>query len=75
VFKVDSTGNETVLYRFAGGNDGANPVAAPVEDAAGNLYGTTQGNGAIPAVSTIFKVDPSGQETVLFTVVCPTHAA
>lgn len=65
VFKVDRVGTETVLYRFGGGNDGANPVAALVQDAAGNLYGTTRGNGAIPAFSTLFKIDPSGHETVL----------
>jgi uncharacterized repeat protein (TIGR03803 family) len=65
VFKVDSAGTETVLYRFAGFEDGANPVAALVQDAAGNLYGTTRGNGSVPAVSTIFKVDTKGQETVL----------
>jgi uncharacterized repeat protein (TIGR03803 family) len=66
VFKVDNAGNETVLYSFQGGSDGANPVAGVVEDAAGNLYGTTQGNGSIPAVSTIFKLSPNGQETVLY---------
>lgn len=67
VFEIDSSGNETVLHRFAGGADGANPVAALVEDAMGNLYGTTQGNGAIAAVSTVFKLAPNGQETVLYT--------
>lgn len=66
MFKIDTAGNETVLYRFAGQGDGANSEAALVRDAAGNLYGTTTGNGSIPAVSTIFKVDPSGQETVLY---------
>jgi uncharacterized repeat protein (TIGR03803 family) len=65
VYKVDSAGNETVLYRFAGGNDGADPVAGLVQDRAGNLYGTTQGNGAISAYSTAFKIDPKGHETVL----------
>jgi uncharacterized repeat protein (TIGR03803 family) len=66
VYKVDSAGAETILYRFLGGDDGANPVAALVQDAAGNLYGTTRGNGAIPAHSTVFKVDPEGRETVLY---------
>ena len=65
VYKVDDAGAEAVLYRFQGGNDGANPVAALVMDAAGNLYGTTQGNGAIGAFSTVFKIDSSGSETVL----------
>lgn len=38
---------ETVLYRFSGGSDGANPNSEVVLDNAGNLYGTTVygGNG------------------------------
>ena len=44
---LDSTGkwNETVLYSFTGGSDGADPLAGLVFDAAGNLYGTTGGFG------------------------------
>jgi uncharacterized repeat protein (TIGR03803 family) len=37
---------ETVLYSFTGGNDGAIPYASLYVDAAGNLYGTTEGGGA-----------------------------
>jgi uncharacterized repeat protein (TIGR03803 family) len=66
VFKVDSAGKETVLYRFEGGDNGTNPVAGLVRDAAGNLYGTTQGNGVIGGASVIFKVDPKGRQTVLY---------
>ena len=33
--------NEQVLYRFAGGDDGAYPQGGVVFDTAGNLYGTT----------------------------------
>jgi uncharacterized repeat protein (TIGR03803 family) len=66
VFKVDSAGKETVLYRFEGGNNGSDPVAGLVRDAAGNLYGTTQGNGVVGGQSVIFKVDPRGQQTVLY---------
>jgi uncharacterized repeat protein (TIGR03803 family) len=66
VFKIDSTGKYTVLYRFTGGNDGTNPVAGLVRDAKGNLYGTTQGNGFINGASVVFKVTPKGQQTVLF---------
>lgn len=66
VYKIDSSGNETVIYKFQGGTDGAQPVAALIQDAAGNLYGNTQGNGEIPADSTVFKIDPSGNETVLY---------
>jgi uncharacterized repeat protein (TIGR03803 family) len=33
--------SESVLHNFGGGKDGANPLATPVIDPAGNLYGTT----------------------------------
>ena len=46
VYKIDSTGKETVLYNFsADGSDGVDPIAALVEDAAGNLYGNTKYGG------------------------------
>ena len=42
VFKLDTTGKETVLYSFSGtGGDGADPDAGLVQDTQGNLYGTT----------------------------------
>jgi uncharacterized repeat protein (TIGR03803 family) len=63
IYKIDSAGNETVLYSFLGGTNGTDPVAGLVEDAAGNLYGTTQGNGYIGGDSVIFKLDANGQET------------
>jgi uncharacterized repeat protein (TIGR03803 family) len=66
VFKIDSAGRESVLYNFEGGSNGTNPVAGLVQDAAGNLYGTTQGNGFIGGQSVIFKVNPKGQQTVLY---------
>jgi uncharacterized repeat protein (TIGR03803 family) len=64
VFKINSAGKQTVLYSFAGGNDGASPLAALVRDKAGNLYGTTVG-GNNTSASTVFKVAPNGKETVL----------
>jgi uncharacterized repeat protein (TIGR03803 family) len=42
VFKVDTSGNETVLHGFSGPPDGRYPVAGLIEDAAGNLYGATE---------------------------------
>jgi len=36
VFKLDTTGKETVLHRFTGGADGWYPIADLVRDAAGN---------------------------------------
>jgi uncharacterized repeat protein (TIGR03803 family) len=71
VFKVDPTGKETVLHTFTGGADGEQPWAGLVRDAAGNLYGTTQAGGGTgcqggKGCGTIFKVDTSGTETVLY---------
>jgi uncharacterized repeat protein (TIGR03803 family) len=65
VFKVTPSGKETVLHSFAGSPDGALPGAALVLDAKGNLYGTTSGGGASGYAGTVFKVTPSGKETVL----------
>jgi uncharacterized repeat protein (TIGR03803 family) len=64
VFKVDSSGAETVLHSFTGGSDGGYPQADLVRDAAGNLYGTTEEGGTSDA-GTVFRVDTSGTETVL----------
>ena len=69
-FKLDPSGNETVVYSFKGGSDGANPFTGLVRDAAGNLYGTTLDGGSstacgINGCGTVFKLDPSGNETVL----------
>ena len=46
VFQLTCCWNYTDLHDFVGGaNDGANPAAAPVVDAQGNIYGTTQYGG------------------------------
>jgi len=65
VFKMTESGQETVLYNFAGGTDGANPEASLLMDSTGNLYSTTYAGGAY-GVGTVFKVTASGQETVLY---------
>jgi uncharacterized repeat protein (TIGR03803 family) len=64
VFKLDTTGVETLLYSFTGGADGT-PDVGLVRDAAGNLYGTTFAGGA-PSFGTVFKLDTTGTETVLY---------
>jgi uncharacterized repeat protein (TIGR03803 family) len=45
VYKIDANGNESILYSFTGGNDGATPSTGVIADGQGNLYGTTLGGG------------------------------
>jgi uncharacterized repeat protein (TIGR03803 family) len=68
VFKLDTTGKETVLYSFAGGSDGDNPHAGLVRDSAGNLYGTTVyggTNGCSSGCGIVFKLDKTNKKTLL----------
>jgi uncharacterized repeat protein (TIGR03803 family) len=72
VFKVDTTGNETILHRFTGGKDGATPVASLLLDSSGNLYGTTSTGGdsschyyGSSGCGTIFKISAAGKFSVL----------
>jgi uncharacterized repeat protein (TIGR03803 family) len=72
VFKIDTTGKETVLYRFSGGTDGGYPLAPLVRDATGNLYGTAEVGGDLSGCGgsgcgTVFKLDGSATLTVLHT--------
>ena len=57
VYKVDTAGQETVLYTFTGQADGGAPYAGLIGDAAGNLYGTTEANGKF-AAGVVFKLTP-----------------
>ena len=52
-----------MLYSFTG-PDGSFPVASLLRDSAGNLYGTTE-NGGTFGQGVVFRLDPSGKETVL----------
>ena len=70
VFKLDSTGKETVLHEFAG-TDGAYPAGGLVMDASGNLYGTTVsgGSGGLCknfGCGTVYKIDAAGNFSVLY---------
>jgi uncharacterized repeat protein (TIGR03803 family) len=66
VFKLDSnTGKEAVLHKFTGTPDGWYPTALLVEDAAGNLYGTSDVGGD-NGLGAVVKIDTSGKETVLY---------
>jgi uncharacterized repeat protein (TIGR03803 family) len=66
VFKVDPNGTETVLHSFTGGADGVTPIGGLVRDKAGNLYGTTS-QGGTSNDGIVFKIRPSGKETILHT--------
>lgn len=65
VFKVNPTGQETVLITFTGGADGALPYGGLVRDSTGNFYGTTSAGGTFQW-GNIFKLDTTGTETVLY---------
>ena len=64
VFKLTPAGNETILHSFAGGADGSLPRAGLIMDSSGNLYGTTYQGGSSNN-GTVFKITPSGAESVL----------
>jgi uncharacterized repeat protein (TIGR03803 family) len=67
VYKLDATGNETVVYAFTPGPDGKSPFSGVVRDSAGNLYGTTSNGGdAACRCGVVYKLDASGHETVLY---------
>jgi uncharacterized repeat protein (TIGR03803 family) len=66
VFKVSKTGKGALLHKFTGTPDGWFPEALLVEDAAGNLYGTTTNGGNFNNGGTVFKVDSSGNESILY---------
>src|SRR5579859_4710015 len=65
VFKITAAGLEAVLYSFAGGTaDGSGPQAAMIQGSDGNFYGTTYAGGTNNG-GTVFKITPTGVETVL----------
>lgn len=64
LFRLESCGHEKVLHSFAGGRDGANPMAAPVLDTAGNMYGTTSAGG--PHFGTVYMANTDGEESILY---------
>jgi uncharacterized repeat protein (TIGR03803 family) len=64
VFKLTPTGKETILHSFGEGKDGTTPLAGLIFDTEGNLYGTTATGGTYN-LGTVFKLTPSGTETIL----------
>jgi uncharacterized repeat protein (TIGR03803 family) len=68
-YEITAAGTEKVLYSFGPAPDGTQPGWGPVPYG-GNYYGVTIGGGANTCYNggcgTVFKVTPSGQETVLY---------
>ena len=67
VFIVAAAQAQTLstLYSFKGGKEGQLPGPGVIRDEAGNLYSTTGYGGAF-GWGTVFKLSPSGKETVLY---------
>jgi uncharacterized repeat protein (TIGR03803 family) len=67
VFKITPAGVETVIYSFPAinGTNSADPYSGLLLGSDGNFYGTTL-NGGGANVGTIFKVTPTGVETLLY---------
>ncbi len=67
VFKMTPSGSLTTLYSFDGMDDGCFPLAAPVFDASGNLYGTTSQCGILGrGAGTVWKLSSDGTFTTLY---------
>jgi uncharacterized repeat protein (TIGR03803 family) len=69
VYRISTSGEETVLHSFAGGTDGYYAFA-PLVNMKGTLYGTTVNGGAACTSSsdgcgTVFSISTTGKETVL----------
>lgn len=70
VFKITTSGKETVLYAFKGGTDGFGP-AGGLTDVDGTLYGTTEYGGELSgdcpgSCGTVFKISLSGEERLIY---------
>ncbi len=65
VFKISTTGDEHVLYRFKGGKDGDYPLAG-LTSLNGQLYGTTDHGGGYYGRGTVFQITVTGKEKVLY---------
>jgi uncharacterized repeat protein (TIGR03803 family) len=67
VYKLTPTGNESLLYSFKGhATDGSYPIGRLIEASDGNFYGVTTLGGSSQDGG-VFKVTPTGSETVLYT--------
>jgi len=65
VFKITTTGTESLLHTFGGGNDGRLPTA-DLTDVNGVLFGTTALGGVDYNTGTVFKITTSGEKTAVY---------
>ncbi len=63
VYKLSSTGTETILHNFGQGSDGTDPQTGVIRTGS-TLYGTTLTGGAY-GVGTVWKLSATGKETIL----------
>ncbi len=65
IYKVSTSGQETVLHSFMGAPDGSFPSSGVVLDNADNLYGTTFDGGS-DNNGVVYMLSASGQQTILY---------
>lgn len=65
VFKIDSSGDESILYSFAGPPDGTAVIAPLLRDSVGNLYGVSSFGGAF-GYGLVYEVSNLDVETILY---------
>jgi uncharacterized repeat protein (TIGR03803 family) len=76
VFKITTSGTESVLYSFTNSPDGAYPYAG-LTNVGGTLYGTTNFGGTATCsygpgqCGTVFKITTSGTESILHSELSP----
>jgi len=64
VFRIDSTGKESVVGLINGSLGGIFPTGTLIQDAKGNLYGVAEGGAGGAGV--VYKLSLRGKETVLY---------
>lgn len=65
LFEITNNGEFKRLYSFKGKADGNSPNGGLIQDADGNIYGTTQNGPRKFALGTVFKLNSAGKLTVL----------
>jgi len=72
VFELTTSGQFSLLYSFGSApSDGFNPYEGVTLDSHGNIYGTTY-EGGLDQFGTVFKLTPTGTETILYSFTCGT---